>query len=145
MKKKTHPRITSRSPASKAEAVILTPKSSLSLDDLSSVICEWLEDSIIRQHSHNTLSCRRRYCDLLVWFLKSRGFAECGTDQLKAFFVHMPVGHVSEGGRWGNAAKAPNSYVRRRQARYRHITGISAPSSATPSTKNTSNNPPWKS
>jgi integrase/recombinase XerC len=40
--------------------------------------------------------------DKLVWFLKDREHAECGTMELRQFFAYVTNGHTSANGRWNN-------------------------------------------
>ena len=75
---------------------------SLSVPDLSHLANDWLLDGQFRLHSPSTVATRRVFIKNLLWFLKERNFRQCGTTELKHFFVYLANGHEEPGGRWGN-------------------------------------------
>ena len=60
---------------------------SLSVPDLSHLASDWLLDGQFRLHSPSTVATRRVFIKNLLWFLKERNFRQCGTTELKHFFV----------------------------------------------------------
>lgn len=62
----------------------------------------WLLDGEIRQHSPQTLTTRRIIVSKLIWFLKRKGYQECGTLEIRQFLAYLNRGHEEPGGRFGN-------------------------------------------
>lgn len=75
---------------------------SLARQDLYRLANDWLLDGQFRLHSPSTVATRRVFIKNLLWFLERRGFEQCGTTELKHFFVYLSHGHEEPGGRWGN-------------------------------------------
>jgi site-specific recombinase XerD len=73
------------------------------LADLERHAHDWVLDGEIRQLSKRTLQDRVSHTQKLVWFLKQREYAACGTHELRAFLAYLNTAHTSEEGRWGNA------------------------------------------
>lgn len=69
----------------------------------------WLEDwLLVAEQSRQTARTRevkRDYVSKLIWFLKHRGFADCGVPELRRFFQYLSNGHEEPGGRWGNPSQ----------------------------------------
>ena len=78
------------------------PGPSLARQDLSRLANDWLLDGQFRLHSLNTVETRRIFIKNLLWFLERRSFEQCGTTELKHFFIYLSHGHEEPGGRWGN-------------------------------------------
>lgn len=75
---------------------------SLAVPDLSRLANDWLLDGQFRLHSPCTIATRRVFIKNLLWFLKKHNFQQCGSIELKQFFVYLSNGHEEPGGRWGN-------------------------------------------
>jgi len=69
--------------------------------DLPGLIEEWLLECECRQHAATTNAVRRVFANNLLWFLRHRGFEQCGSRELKQFFLYLARGHEETGGRWG--------------------------------------------
>lgn len=78
------------------------PRIALSPAELSYYADGWLVDCEIRQHSVSTLTTRRMTIRNLLWLLRLRERACCGTAELREFFTYLLHGHKDAGGRWGN-------------------------------------------
>ena len=76
----------------------------ISTAELEHQLTGWLLDGDIRQHSPATLANRRLVGDKLLWFLREKGYAACGKQELRQFFSCITHGHGAQGGRWGNPA-----------------------------------------
>ncbi len=74
----------------------------LRVAELETLAQEWLLDNQLRQHSAQTIYCRKDYLKKLFWFLESRGFEEVGALELKGFLLYLSEGHKDPGGRWNN-------------------------------------------
>lgn len=70
--------------------------------ELPKAIEDWLLDCEYRSHSPETITTRRTFFKTLRWFLEHRGYAVCGTTELKEFLHYLRHGHEEPGGRWGN-------------------------------------------
>ena len=55
------------------------------------------------QHSKATQAIRRFLVDKLLWFLRQRGYKQCGLPELRQFLACSHSDHEEPGGRWGNA------------------------------------------
>ncbi|HZO89017.1 MAG TPA: hypothetical protein VFB38_11830 [Chthonomonadaceae bacterium] len=75
----------------------------LSITGLEQSAVGCLLDGEIRQHSQATLAVRRIVVNKLLWFLKKRGYAQCGVTELRQFRAYLTHGHREPGGRWGAA------------------------------------------
>jgi site-specific recombinase XerD len=62
----------------------------------------WLLAGDVSGHSERTLRARRELLAKLVWFLRRKGYAVCGTHELRAFFHYIKHGHTEPCGRWGS-------------------------------------------
>ncbi len=82
----------------KTEASLLTAQ-------LEQCAVGWLLDGEIRQHSPTTLAIRRIVVNKLLWFLRKRDYAQCGTLELRQFLAYVTNGHKEPGGRWGAASE----------------------------------------
>ena len=69
--------------------------------DLERLAQDYLLDCDYRMQSPRTIETRRIFIKNLLWFLKKRGFARCGTRELRQFFSYLQHGHEEPGGRWG--------------------------------------------
>ena len=74
----------------------------LSVAKLECYAQDWLLDCQLRQHSAQTVYCRKDYLSKLFWFLKKEGIEAVGTTELKQFMLYLSKGHEEPGGRWGN-------------------------------------------
>ena len=74
----------------------------LTLPELRGNIEEWLVDCEYRNHSPRTIEVRRLFTRNLLWWLEHTGREQCGTPQLKQFFLYLRNGHEEAGGRWEN-------------------------------------------
>jgi len=74
------------------------------VDDLERFAKDYLLDCDYRLQSPRTIETRRIFIQNLLWFLRDRGFATCGTAELRQFFAYLQHGHEEPGGRWGNAS-----------------------------------------
>src|SRR2546428_297012 len=75
---------------------------SISTADLERHAQDWLLDGQIRQLSKRTLEARSFLVQKLVWFLKQREAATCGTPELRGFLAYLSTGHTTGNGRWDN-------------------------------------------
>lgn len=71
--------------------------------DLASLAKGWILDGEVRQLSKCTTEARRFLVEKLLWFLRQREFATCGTAEIRAFLAYVNTAHEAEEGRWGNA------------------------------------------
>jgi hypothetical protein len=78
------------------------PPDVLSVTQLEACSQDWLLDCEIRNHTDATLDNRRFYLDKLLWFLKEKGYADCGDSEMRAFFAYLKNSHKEKGGRWDN-------------------------------------------
>lgn len=62
----------------------------------------YLQDCELRLFSPYTITLRRALARNLGWFLHHRGFAYCGSAELRQFFYYLAHGHEEPGGRFGN-------------------------------------------
>jgi integrase/recombinase XerC len=80
----------------------------LSVADIEIYATSWFLDGEIGQLSPQTQYARKFIVGKLVWFLKERGFDDCGRSELTAFIAYLSVDHPD--GRWGtegNSAARP--------------------------------------
>lgn len=87
----------------KTQADNSTLKDTLSVSELVFATRDWLFDGEYRQHSKSTTAIRRIVTDKLLWFLRERGYEQCGTSELRQFLAYLSRGHEDAAGRWGNA------------------------------------------
>ena len=80
-----------------------TDGATVSVNDLERYAEGWLLSGEIDQHSSRTLDARRSIVDKLLWFLRQKQHACCGTMELRQFLAYVTNGHKEEGGRWGNS------------------------------------------
>ncbi len=66
------------------------------------MIQEWLLHHEYQNRSAATTETRRVFTKNFLWFLKQRGFAECGLSELRQFFHYLRSGHEELGWCWGN-------------------------------------------
>ncbi len=74
----------------------------LATDKLERYAEGWLLDGDIRQHSQRTQDSRRDIVQKLLWFLREKNCATCGTLELRQFLAYCSRGHEDPNGRWGN-------------------------------------------
>src|SRR5579859_7004992 len=79
-----------------------TLDASISLADLARYTDGWLLACEIAQHSSRTIGNRKEIVNHLLWFLRQREYASCGTMELRQFLAYVTNGHKEQGGRWGN-------------------------------------------
>ena len=77
-------------------------RSSLTLSELHSFGQGWLISCDLAYHSPRTIASRRDILKKLEWFLITKRYDVCDTDELKHFMSYMKHGHDEVGGRWGN-------------------------------------------
>jgi site-specific recombinase XerD len=77
-------------------------RASLPTAELLKACDDWLLDCEYRLQSPRTLETRRVFLKNLNWFLEHRGYANCGTIELKELLHYLRHGHEEEGCRWGN-------------------------------------------
>lgn len=86
-------------------ALSKTPHSPVQKDlttaDLERLAQDYLLDCDYRMQSPRTVETRRIFIQNLIWFLKDRHLANCGTAELRQFFSYLQHGHKEPGGRWG--------------------------------------------
>lgn len=91
----------------------------ISIADLERYAQDWLFDGEYRNHSRNTIDGKRDFVQKLLWFHNHRGYAICGTPQLREFLAYITTGHLEPGGRWGN--RYLTRQVRPRTVRYYYV------------------------
>jgi len=77
-------------------------EAAVSLSELQRQAEGWLITCEIDQQSQRTLDARRDILNKLLWYLRRRDCAACGTDELRQFLHYVSNGHKDSGGRWGN-------------------------------------------
>jgi hypothetical protein len=77
-------------------------QTALPIPELRANIEEWLADCEYRNHSPRTVEVRQLFTRNLLWWLDHVGHEECGTTQLKQFFLYLRNSYEEQGGRWGN-------------------------------------------
>ena len=80
----------------------VAPSNGIATAQIERFIQDYLLDCDYRLHSPNTIATRRIFLKNLVWFLHHRDFEQCGTMELRHFFVYLAHGHEEVGGRFGN-------------------------------------------
>jgi site-specific recombinase XerD len=73
----------------------------LPVGELRRLVPEYLNDCELRFLSPHTIETRRAFLNNLLWFLVKRGYARCGTAELRQFFHYLLHGHEDKGGRFG--------------------------------------------
>lgn len=75
---------------------------SVALADLPYLIEAYLCECDLLFQSPRTLEMRRLFLRNLLWFLRRRGYGQCGTTELRHFFHYLLHGHEESGGRFGH-------------------------------------------
>jgi integrase/recombinase XerC len=73
----------------------------VSLTDLQLYAQYWMADCESRQHSERTIGDRKSFLEKFFWFLNHRGYTDCGTTEIRQFFLYLANGHLEPEGRWG--------------------------------------------
>jgi integrase/recombinase XerD len=79
-----------------------SPSTTISTGELEQYTQEWLLHCEYEQLSKTTIEVRQVFLKNLIWFLNHRQIEQCGTSELRQFFLYLRNGHEEEGGRWGN-------------------------------------------
>lgn len=73
---------------------------SLSRDELTAGIRQWVRAAEMALRSPLTAANRRRCGERLLWFLEYRGLSECGESEIIEFLAYVSTAHLQPGGRW---------------------------------------------
>lgn len=72
--------------------------------EIPDLVEAWLLDCASAQHTRQSRADKTDKLAKFQWFLREKGFTECGPDELRRFFSYLANGHLEPGGKWGNAA-----------------------------------------
>jgi site-specific recombinase XerD len=72
------------------------------VEELRQLADEYLMDCEYQAQARSTQVTRRNFLLHFFWFLKHRGFTECGATEIKQFLHYTAQSHEDDGGRWGN-------------------------------------------
>jgi len=73
----------------------------VTIPELESMVKNWIDDSICRQHSAPTIASKRHITDKFLWWLREHNHLFAGAEQIRGFLAYVGS-PAPAGGRWGN-------------------------------------------
>lgn len=88
-------------------------------DTLARLAERWIRDADNDGDSPKTQDLRRTVIDKLLWFLKDRGHASCGTEEIRDFIAYLKAPHPE--GRWGDPRYTKAARPQTRQTYFSYL------------------------